>query len=121
MDFNIKLKSGLVLRGIIQSPGENARAVVVMVHGLGEHIQRYGYWSELFRNEGIAFTGVDLPGHGRSEGRKGHVSSYEVINEMITIMLDSCRKHFRVFLFIFMVTAWEEELFLTTFCAFIQR
>lgn len=94
MDFNIKLKSGLVLRGIIQSPGENARAVIVMVHGLGEHIQRYGYWSELFRNEGIAFTGMDLPGHGRSEGRKGHVRSYEVINEMITIMLDSCRKTF---------------------------
>ena len=83
MDFNIKLKSGLVLRGIIQSPGENARAVLVMVHGLGEHIQRYGYWSELFRNEGIAFTGVDLPGHGRSEGRKGHVSSYDVLNEIL--------------------------------------
>jgi alpha-beta hydrolase superfamily lysophospholipase len=94
MDFNIKLKSGQVLRGIIQSPGENARAVIVMVHGLGEHIQRYEYWSQLFRNEGIAFTGVDLPGHGRSEGKKGHVSSYKAIDEMITIMLDSCRKTF---------------------------
>jgi alpha-beta hydrolase superfamily lysophospholipase len=94
MDFNIKLSNGQVLKGMIQSPGDNIRAVIVMVHGIGEHIQRYDYWTGLFRKEGIAFTGVDLPGHGRSDGRRGNIKSYKLLGEMITIMIDSCRKTF---------------------------
>ena len=94
MDFNIKLSNGQILRGMIQSPGENAKAVIVMVHGRGDHIQRYVPWADLFMREGFAFTGVDLPGHGRSEGRRGHIKSYRLIEEMINILLDSCRKTF---------------------------
>ena len=94
MDFNIKLRNGQVLKGIIRSPGENAKAVIVLVHGLGEHIQRYDYWADLFVKEGIAFTGVDLPGHGRSDGRKGNIKNYDILEEMINILLDSCRKTF---------------------------
>jgi acylglycerol lipase len=94
MDFNIKLSNGQVLKGMIQSPGDNVRAVIVMVHGIGEHIQRYDYWTGMFRKEGIAFTGVDLPGHGRSDGRRGNIKSYKLLGEMITIMIDSCRKTF---------------------------
>ena len=41
------------------------------------------YWADLFRKEGIAFTGVDLPGHGRSEGRRGHIKNYRILDEMI--------------------------------------
>jgi alpha-beta hydrolase superfamily lysophospholipase len=94
MDFNIKLSNGQVLRGMIQSPGEDVKAVIVMVHGIGEHIRRYAYWAELFRQERIAFTGVDLPGHGRSDGRRGNIKSYRLLEEMINIMIDSCRKTF---------------------------
>jgi acylglycerol lipase len=94
MDFNIKLHNGQVLSGIIQSPGENARAVILMVHGLGEHIQRYNHWADLFKKEGIGFAGLDLPGHGRSEGRRGNIKSYTVLDEMIDILLTSCRKTF---------------------------
>jgi acylglycerol lipase len=94
MDFNIKMSNGLVLKGIIKSPGENAQAVVLLVHGVGEHILRYDYWADLFMKEGIAFTGIDLPGHGRSEGRRGNIRSYKKLDEMIGIMLDSCRKTF---------------------------
>ncbi|TAL71168.1 MAG: alpha/beta hydrolase, partial [Bacteroidetes bacterium] len=81
-------------RGMIQSPGENTKAVIILVHGIGEHIQRYVYWAELFRKEGIGFAGVDLPGHGRSEGRRGHIKSYVLLGEMIDILLKSCNKTF---------------------------
>jgi acylglycerol lipase len=94
MDFNIKLSNGQVLKGMIQSPGENTKAVIVLVHGLGEHIQRYSYWADLFRNEGIAFTGIDLPGHGRSDGRRGNIKNYKLLEEMINILLNSCQKTF---------------------------
>ena len=94
MDFNIKLSNGQVLRGMIQSPGENTKAVIILIHGLGEHIQRYIYWAGLFKKEGIGFAGVDLPGHGRSEGKRGNIRSYALLREMIDILLKSCNKTF---------------------------
>jgi acylglycerol lipase len=94
MDFSIKLSNGQFLQGMIKSPGEHAKAVVIMVHGLGEHILRYENWADKFLQQDIAFTGVDLPGHGRSDGRKGNIKSYILLDEMITVLLDSCRKTF---------------------------
>jgi alpha-beta hydrolase superfamily lysophospholipase len=94
MDFNIKLNNGTVLKGMIQSPGESIRAVIILVHGLGEHIQRYDYWAGVFNKEGIGFAGVDLPGHGRSEGRRGNIKSYALIGEMLDILLKSCKQTF---------------------------
>jgi alpha-beta hydrolase superfamily lysophospholipase len=94
MEFNIKLKNGLVLKGMIESPGEDTRAVIILVHGLGEHIKRYSHWAGLFKKEGIGFAGVDLPGHGSSDGRKGNIKSYAVLDEMISILLNSCKKTF---------------------------
>lgn len=94
MDYNIKLKSGKVLRGFIITPGEKTRAVIILVHGLGEHISRYTGWAESFNNEGIGFTGVDLPGHGRSDGKRGHINSFSQTDEMIDILLNSVSKTF---------------------------
>ncbi len=94
MEFNIKLSNGQILRGLIKSPGDHIRAVVILVHGLGEHIQRYNHWAELFVREGIGFTGVDLPGHGRSDGTRGRIKSYELLYEMLDILIRECRKTF---------------------------
>ena len=94
MDFNIKLQDGKLLKGMIHSPGEKIRAVVILIHGLGEHIQRYSYWAELFTRENIGFSGVDLPGHGRSAGRRGNIKNFSVTDEMIDILLESCRRTF---------------------------
>jgi acylglycerol lipase len=94
MDFNIKLSNGLILRGMLQSPGENVRGVIICVHGIGEHIQRYLYWAGLFKEEGIGFTGVDLPGHGRSDGKRGYIRNYAQLGEMIDILLKTCASTF---------------------------
>lgn len=94
MDYNIKLKNGLVLRGFIASPGEKSRATIVFVHGLGEHIRRYKTWSDMLIRERIAFTGVDLPGHGQSDGKRGYIKSYAITDEMIDILLESASKTF---------------------------
>lgn len=94
MDYNIKISNGQVLKGIIQSPGENMKAVIILVHGLGEHIQRYSYWAGLFNKEGIAFTGVDLPGHGRSAGRRGNIRNFNILREVLDILIKSSSKTF---------------------------
>ncbi len=94
MDFHIKLRSGQILKGMIQSPGENLKAVIVFVHGIGEHIHRYDHWAALFNKEEIGFVGVDLPGHGSSEGRRGYIKNYAQVGEMIDILLTTCKKTF---------------------------
>ncbi len=94
MDFNIKLSNGFVLRGFIMSPGERLQAMIIMVHGLGEHIRRYSGWSGLFNEAMAGMVGVDLPGHGQSDGKRGHIRSYAITDEMIDSLLDQCRKTF---------------------------
>ena len=94
MDINIELSNRQVLKGIVITPGENMRAIIIMVHGLGEHIQRYLGWAELFKNERIGFIGVDLPGHGRSQGRRGNIKNYGLLSEMIDFLIKNCNQVF---------------------------
>lgn len=94
MDFNIKLSNGFILRGFINSPGERMKAMIIMVHGLGEHIRRYSGWSGLFSEAMMGMAGVDLPGHGLSDGKRGHIRSYSLTDEMTGILLNECRKTF---------------------------
>ncbi len=94
MEFNIRLSNGQILRGVIKSPGDNIKAVVLMFHGLGEHIQRYNHWAEMFNTRGIGFAGVDLPGHGCSDGRRGHIKSFRLIEELAGTLIDESRKTF---------------------------
>jgi alpha-beta hydrolase superfamily lysophospholipase len=61
----------------------NPKAVVCLVHGLGEHCARYDAVASFFAERGIAMSGFDLPGHGRSGGRRGHAFSTTTIFEGI--------------------------------------
>lgn len=70
------------------------KAVIILVHGIGEHIKRYSYLMENFISGKIGFAGVDLPGHGRSQGKRGHIKSYDLYNDMISILISECKKTF---------------------------
>ena len=94
MDFSIRLKNNQLLRGFINSPGAHTRAGIIFVHGIGEHTGRYSDWVKKFSEKGIACAGVDLPGHGRSEGKRGYIKNYGVTNEMLDIMVGQYRKTF---------------------------
>ncbi|CAN5812471.1 alpha/beta hydrolase [soil metagenome] len=52
------------------------RAVLVLVHGLGEHSGRYERLSRTLADAGVAVFAFDLRGHGRSPGKRGHVSAF---------------------------------------------
>jgi alpha-beta hydrolase superfamily lysophospholipase len=45
-------------------PAENARAAVVIVHGMAEHAIRYGRFAKALNDAGIAAVSMDLRGHG---------------------------------------------------------
>jgi len=47
---------------------EQPKAVMILVHGLAEHAQRYGRFAQRLNEAGIAAYSVDLRGHGQSIG-----------------------------------------------------
>jgi len=55
------------------------KAVVCLVHGLGEHTSRYAHVAEAFVKCGYALFGADMRGHGRSGGKRGHIPSLNAI------------------------------------------
>ncbi len=67
---------GLTLFSQTWCPAENAKAVIHLIHGLGEHSSRYHSWAEKLAGERFIVRAFDLRGHGRSEGRRGYSSDY---------------------------------------------
>ena len=54
-----------------------ARASLVLIHGMGEHSGRYAHFASYFTARGVNVYAVDLFGHGRTEGPKGHTRSMD--------------------------------------------
>ncbi len=54
-------------------PDEEARAVVVIAHGVSEHSGRYGHVAARLVDEGYAVYALDHRGHGRSDGPRALV------------------------------------------------
>lgn len=53
------------------------RAHLALVHGYAEHIGRYAHVIDHFAGLGYAVHGFDVRGHGKSEGRRGHVRHFD--------------------------------------------
>jgi alpha-beta hydrolase superfamily lysophospholipase len=78
------------LHGYLWSPEDGElQGCVVIVHGLGEHGRRYQPLAEQLATAGWASLTADLPGHGHSAGRRGHVRSYRRLLVEISAMLRS--------------------------------
>lgn len=70
------------------------KAVVCLVHGLGEHSSRYAHVAEAFEREGFVLFTSDLRGHGRSRGPRGHISSIEDFMMDIDVLLEQAGARF---------------------------
>ena len=62
---------------------ENPWAVLLIVHGLGEHSGRYEETGRLLAGAGIEVFGFDLLGHGASGGRRADVPSWDAFLEQV--------------------------------------
>ena len=54
-------------------------ASLTIVHGLGDHGGRFDSIAVSLASSGVGVLAIDLPGHGRSPGRRGIISSYDAL------------------------------------------
>lgn len=53
------------------------QAIILIVHGLGDHSGRYGRYVDYFVPRGYALYGFDARGHGRSSGARGYIERFD--------------------------------------------
>ena len=68
------------------------KGVLALVHGLGEHSGRYGTVFESLTEAGYAVFSFDNQGHGRSQGQRGHISSWQDYRDNLSAFLKLVRK-----------------------------
>jgi alpha-beta hydrolase superfamily lysophospholipase len=72
-------------------PETEPRAVVGLVHGLGEHSGRYGHVAAALTAAGYAVCTFDLRGHGRSGGRRGDTRIGPCLDDIDRLLADAGR------------------------------
>lgn len=75
-------------------PESSPKAVINLIHGLGEHTGRYNSWAAMFVEKGYAFRSFDIRGHGHSGGRRGYTSAYSKIIKDIEAFIEMGRHEF---------------------------
>ena len=63
-------------------PESDPRAVMILVHGLGEHSTRYAHLAQRFTDAGIAVFALDNRGHGKTPGTRGVMDFDKVVTDI---------------------------------------
>ncbi|MEU8894417.1 lysophospholipase [Nocardia sp. NPDC048505] len=69
-------------------PDGQARAAIVLVHGVAEHSGRYAHVGTRLADAGFAVYALDHVGHGKSEGGKANIGSMSGSADNVEGMLD---------------------------------
>lgn len=72
-------------------PGKPLRAVVILIHGLGEHAGRYEQLAGRLNDWGFAVRGYDQYGHGESGGARGGLPTETRLLDDLVDIVDSTR------------------------------
>ena len=93
-EYTINTEDGLALYSQIWDTSSPAKAIVAIIHGLGEHSGRYHDLAMFLNHHNISVAGLDLRGHGISEGIRGHAPSYDAIMDDIDSFLQLLNQEF---------------------------
>ncbi len=94
VEFGWHTADGLSLFAQGWQPDGDTRAVVCLVHGLGEHSGRYPHVAAALTQAGYAVLAPDLRGHGRSKGRLGHAPSWDSLLDDTARLLEEAAERF---------------------------
>ena len=85
---------GLKMYGKGWEPEGAPKAIVCLVHGLGEHIVRYDHVGAALTGAGYAMIGSDLRGHGKSGGARGHTPSYDALLDDMAAFIKQAQERY---------------------------
>ena len=101
-ELQITTQQGDSLYAKIWEPDTSPIAMICIIHGLSEHINRYNAYATFMVNKGICVMGIDQQGHGKSPGKRGHISSYDKLSSNVQSLLIEARlRHDEIPLFLF--------------------
>ena len=68
---------------------------IILIHGLGEHSRRYdGDFSNFWIDKGFTILTFDIPGFGRSSGKRGHLQKPEELFTILDDLIQSAKSEF---------------------------
>lgn len=70
-------------------PEADPRAVVCLVHGLGDHSGRFGHLAQRFTDVGFAVHALDMRGHGRSSGTRGDLRINDAVDDVADLVVQA--------------------------------
>lgn len=73
-------------------PDQPVRANLVLLHGYAEHCGRYQHVAARLTAAGISIFAFDQPGHGRSQGRRGDIRSFDTYVDSVKRFIDAISK-----------------------------
>lgn len=74
---------------------ENAPlALILLVHGLGEHSSRYEHVAQFLTSHDFAVYTMDHRGHGKSEGERGHVNQFEDFMKDMDLLVQTAQQDY---------------------------
>lgn len=76
------------------APQGEPKAVVCLVHGLGEHVGRYAHVGQALNDAGYALIGFDQRGHGKTPGPRGVTPPFDRLMDDIGLLLSEAEQRF---------------------------
>jgi alpha-beta hydrolase superfamily lysophospholipase len=75
-------------------PNPEARHIVILAHGYGEHLGRYEHAADFLGGRGAIVAGPDHVGHGRSGGERVLIADYEpVVDDLHSVVTRAHERH----------------------------
>lgn len=82
---------------------EKSKAIVALVHGMGEHSTRYAdFVIPMLLKNNISVIAFDHFGHGKTAGKRGHNPNYEAVLESVSYIINKSKElcdHSPIFLY----------------------
>jgi alpha-beta hydrolase superfamily lysophospholipase len=94
---SMKMDKNQTMQGIKQyrfDTKSSPEAMILLVHGLGEHAGRYVEWAKRFTDTEIGIRSFDLPGHGLSDGKRGVMPPFNKIYDIIDDIINQLESEY---------------------------
>jgi len=90
-EFEVRTGDGLILFGQSWIPDSKFDCITCVIHGLGDHSGRFAEFAEFMVKNHIGVFAIDLRGHGKSQGRKGHTPDFDYLLSDVELLIMEIR------------------------------